>query len=131
MKLLAPYLATLVFFLAVDMVFLGVVAKDFYRAGIGHLMAENINIAAAVIFYAIYIIGVMIFVINPAVTAGEWTHAALYGALFGFFCYATYDMTNLATLRDWPLGLSLVDMAWGATITSASSVVGYAVASRF
>jgi uncharacterized membrane protein len=130
MKFLAPYLATLIFFLAVDMVFLGVVAKDFYRAGIGHLMADNFNIPAAIIFYAIYIVGVMIFVVNPAVEAGDWSKAALYGALFGFFCYATYDMTNLATLRDWPLSLSLADMAWGTTITAAASVVGYFVGSR-
>jgi uncharacterized membrane protein len=130
MKVLAPYLATLAFFLAVDMVFLGVIAKDFYRAGIGHLMADSFNIPAAIIFYAIYIAGVMIFVINPAVAAGQWTHAALYGALFGFFAYATYDMTNLATLKDWPLSLALADMAWGASITAAASVVGYLVASR-
>lgn len=131
MKVLAPYLATLVFFCAVDMVFLGIIAKDFYRASIGHLMADSFNIPAAVVFYALYIAGLMIFVINPAVRAGEWSHAALYGALFGFFCYATYDLTNLATLKDWPLGLSLADMAWGATITAAASVVGYAVGSRF
>lgn len=131
MKYLAPYLATLAFFLAVDMVFLGVIAKDFYRSGIGHLMAENFNIPAAIVFYAIYIVGVMIFVISPAIEAGDWTRAALYGALFGFFCYATYDMTNLATLRDWPLSLSIADMAWGATLTAAASVVGYVVGARF
>ncbi|MGQ0455848.1 MAG: DUF2177 family protein [Hyphomicrobium sp.] len=131
MKVLGPYLATLVFFLAVDMVFLGVIAKDFYRASIGHLMADGFNIPAAFVFYAIYIAGVMIFVINPAIKAGDWSQAALYGALFGFFCYATYDLTNLATLKDWPLVMSLADMAWGATITAAASVVGYAVGSRF
>ena len=131
MRLPATYLATLVFFLAVDMVWLGFVAKDFYRSGIGHLMGDGFNIPAAFAFYFIYIIGIMMFAINPAVDAGDWQRAAILGAAFGFFCYATYDLTNLATLRDWPVSLAIADTAWGAALTGAAAVVGYSVASRF
>lgn len=131
MRLPATYIATLVFFLAVDMIWLGYVAKDFYRSGIGHLMGDGFNIPAAVAFYLIYIIGIMIFAINPAAEAGDWQRAAILGTLFGFFCYATYDLTNLATLRDWPVSLAIADTAWGAVLTGAAAVVGYSVASRF
>lgn len=131
MKLIVPYVATLVFFLAVDMVWLGLIAKDFYRASIGHLMTDNFNIPAAIIFYLIYMVGVFFFAVNPALAAGDWQKAAFLGAAFGFFCYATYDFTNLATLRDWPLAISLVDTAWGTVLTGLSATVGYFVASRF
>ncbi|PPC86972.1 MAG: hypothetical protein CTY31_05130 [Hyphomicrobium sp.] len=131
MRLPATYFATLVFFLAVDMVWLGFVAKDFYRSGIGHLMGDGFNIPAAFAFYLIYIFGIMMFAINPAVEAGDWQRAAILGTAFGFFCYATYDLTNLATLRDWPVSLAVADTVWGAVLTGAAAVVGYSVASRF
>ncbi len=130
MKLLIPYLATVVFFFAVDLVWLGVIAKDFYRSGIGHLMGDGFNIPAAIVFYLVYIAGVFFFAVNPAVESGDWQRAAFLGVAFGFFAYATYDLTNLATLRDWPLGLALADMAWGSLLTGAAAVVGYSVATR-
>ena len=130
MKTPAAYLATLLFFLAVDMLWLGFVAKDFYRASIGHLMGGGFNFPAAIAFYLIYIAGLMFFAVNPSLASGDWQRAAFLGAALGFFCYATYDLTNLATLKDWPLGITLADIAWGTVLSGAAAVVGYAVASR-
>lgn len=131
MRWLVVYLATLVAFAVVDFVWLGLAAKDFYRAGIGHLMGSGFNIPAAVAFYLIYTAGLLFFAVNPAVEHGDWQRAIGLGAAFGFFAYATYDLTNLATLKDWPLNVALADMAWGAALSGAAALVGYAVAARF
>jgi uncharacterized membrane protein len=131
MKFVVAYAAAAAFFFLVDLLWLGLVAKDFYRASIGHLMGDGFNIPGAIAFYLIYTVGVFIFAVNPALEAGDWQKAALMGALFGFFAYATYDLTNLATLKDWPLSLTLADMAWGTVLSGAVATVGYAVASRF
>ncbi len=130
MKALLTYLATLAVFVAIDIVWLGVVAKDYYRSSIGHLMGDGFNIPAAVAFYLIYVVGVMMFAVLPAAQSGEWTRAALLGAAFGFFAYATYDLTNLATLKNWPLGLVLADMAWGSFVTALAAAAGAAVYAR-
>jgi uncharacterized membrane protein len=122
---LIAYVGTLFAFLAIDMVWLGFIAKDYYREGIGHLMLETPNLGAAAVFYLLYVVGIVIFAVTPAMTAGTWTKAALYGALFGFFAYATYDMTNLATLKGWPLSITLVDIAWGTCLTAVSATAGY------
>jgi uncharacterized membrane protein len=124
-KYLIAYVGTLFAFLAIDMVWLGLIAKDYYRAGIGHLMLESPNLSAAAAFYLLYVVGIVIFAVTPAMTAGTWTKAALFGALFGFFAYATYDMTNLATLKSWPLSISIVDMMWGTCLTAAAATLGY------
>lgn len=131
MKIVAVYVATLAVFVVVDLIWLGVVAKDFYRASIGHLMGDGFNIPAAIAFYLIYAIGIVLFAINPAVNAGDWQRAALLGLAFGFFAYATYDLTNMATLKDWPLGMTLADIAWGSVLTSIAATAGYAIATRF
>lgn len=110
-------------FLAIDMVWLGLVAKNFYRDQIGNLMKPDVNWAAAIIFYLIFIVGLVVFVISPAVEKGSWIHAVLFGALFGLVCYATYDLTNLAVAKDWPLLVTIVDLAWGAVLASSVSVV--------
>lgn len=117
-------------FLAIDMVWLGLVAKNFYRSQIGTLMKPDVNWAAAIIFYLIFIVGLVIFVISPAVEKGSWVHAMLFGALFGLVCYATYDLTNLAVAKDWPLLVTIVDLAWGAVLASSVSVVTYFIASK-
>lgn len=122
MSNLIAYLATAVVFLAIDSVWLGVVARGFYKDQLGDLLASPINFAAASGFYLIYCVGIVIFAVSPALRSGSLADAAVYGALFGFFCYATYDMTNLATLRNWPLTMSLVDMAWGTALTCFSAV---------
>jgi len=117
-------------FFAIDMVWLGLVAKDFYRAQIGALMKTDINWTAAIVFYLIFIAGLVIFVIAPAVDKGSWTHALVFGALFGFVCYATYDLTNLSVTKDWPLLVTIVDMAWGAVLAASVSTVTYFIASK-
>lgn len=124
------YAIALPVFFAIDMIWLGVVAKDFYRAQIGHLMKLDTNWTAAIIFYLILIAGLVVFVIAPAMEKSSWTYAMFLGALFGFVCYATYDLTNLAVTKDWPLLVTIVDLAWGAVIASAVSVATYFIASR-
>lgn len=124
------YAIALPVFLAVDMVWLGLVAKDFYRTQIGTLMKSNINWTAAVIFYLIFITGLVAFVISPAVEKGSWTHALLFGALFGLVCYATYDLTNLAVAKDWPLLFTIVDLAWGTVLAASVSAITYLIAEK-
>ena len=131
MKYTAAYFAALVFFFVVDLLWLGFAAKDYYRSSIGHLMGDGFNIPAAVVFYLVYTAGLFFFAVNPALEAGDWQKAAMLGAAFGFFAYATYDLTNMATLKDWPLGITLADMAWGSFLSGLVATVGYAVASRF
>lgn len=117
-------------FFAIDMIWLGLVAKDFYRAQIGTLMKTDVNWTAAIIFYLIFIAGLVVFVISPAVEKGSWTHALLFGALFGFVCYATYDLTNLAVAKDWPLLVTIVDLVWGAVLAASVSTITYFIATK-
>lgn len=124
------YAIALPVFFAIDMVWLGLVAKGFYKNQIGFLMRPDINWTAAILFYLLFIIGLVLFVIMPAVQKGSWTHALLLGALFGFITYATYDLTNLATLKDWPLLVTIVDLAWGAILGALVSVVTFFIAGK-
>ncbi len=117
-------------FFAIDMIWLGFVAKNFYRSQIGFLMKPDINWVAAIIFYLIFITGLVLFVISPALEKGSWAHALLFGALFGFVCYATYDLTNLAVAKDWPLLVTIVDMIWGAVLAGTVSIVAYFIADK-
>lgn len=120
-RILAGYLAAVLVMVALDALWLGVIAKTFYQHGIGHLMAEQPRLLAAVGFYVIYAAGLLVFAVLPQAQDPGWGRAALMGALFGFVAYATYDLSNLATLRGWPVGLALVDMAWGALLSAASA----------
>lgn len=106
-----------VFFL-IDMIWLGLVASNFYKSQLGHLMGD-INWPAAIIFYLVFLVGLTFFATYPAVAKGSLLTALTLGALFGFFTYATYDLTNLATLRDWPLSVTIVDMIWGTVLGGA------------
>lgn len=124
------YAIALPVFFLVDMTWLGLIATDFYRNQIGPLMKNDINWAAAIIFYLLFIVGLVLFVIAPAVEKDSWMHALLLGALFGFITYATYDLTNLATLKDWPLLVTVVDLAWGAILAATVSVVTYFIAHK-
>lgn len=117
------YFSTLLVFFAVDMVWLGVVARTFYRDQIGFIMAPSVNWLAALLFYMLFIVGILVFVVLPGLKSGSTRDTLLRAALFGLITYATYDLTNLATLRDWPLVLSVVDMLWGTTL---SLIVSYA-----
>ncbi len=124
------YAIALPVFFVIDMIWLGLVAKNFYKNQIGFLMKPDINWTAGIIFYLLFIIGLVYFVIAPAVENGSWMNAFIFGALFGLITYATYDLTNLATLKDWPLMLTLVDLAWGATLGSLVSVITYFISSK-
>lgn len=124
------YAIALPVFFAIDMIWLGLVAKNFYREQIGHLMKSDVNWTAAIIFYLIFITGLIVFVIAPAMEKGLWTHAILFGALFGLVCYATYDLTNLAVTKDWPLLVTIIDLAWGAVLAASVSTVSYFIANK-
>ncbi len=110
------YLLTVPLFFAVDLLWLGVVAKSFYQNNLSHLLSPAVNWPAALTFYCIYIVGIILFAVKPGLDTTSLAKAALWGALFGFFTYATYDLTNLATLRDWPLKVVVIDIAWGTLL---------------
>jgi len=126
-KYLAAYLAALAVILALDALWLGLIATSMYQAAICHLMAETPNKLAGGLFYLLYPAGVLIFAVLPQAGAGSaWGCTVLMGALFGFFAYATYDLTNLATLKGWPVGIALIDVAWGAAISGAAAAASKA-----
>ena len=124
------YAIALPVFFTIDMIWLGLVAKNFYRGQIGSLMKTDVNWVAAIIFYLIFISGLVVFVITPAMENGSLSHALLFGALFGFVCYATYDLTNLAVAKDWPLLVTIVDLIWGAVLAASVSSVTYFIANK-
>jgi uncharacterized membrane protein len=124
------YIIAFSVFLTIDMIWLGLIAKNFYREQIDILMKPDINWIAAIIFYLIFIIGLVIFAIAPAVEKGLWTHALIFGALFGFICYATYDLTNLAIAKDWPLLVTIVDMLWGGVLAASVSIITYFIVGK-
>ncbi|NWG33260.1 MAG: DUF2177 family protein [Chloroflexi bacterium] len=117
------YFLTLFIFLGLDAFWLGWVAPTFYRSRIGHLMAEEVNLLAAGFFYLIFVGGVTVFVVGPGVGGEGMRSVVLRGAWFGLVAYATYDLTNLATLRDWSMTVTMVDMLWGTVLTAATSAV--------
>lgn len=124
-KYAAGYIAAAVVMLAIDMVWLGVVAKPMYQNGIGHLMAEKPMLGAAIAFYLLYPLGLMVFAVAQD-TDPALGKAAMLGALFGFFAYATYDLSNLATLKNWPISLTLIDIAWGSLLSAVSAAAAKA-----
>jgi uncharacterized membrane protein len=121
------FIALPVFFV-IDMVWLVLVAKKFYQEQIGFLMKPDINWFAAIIFYLLFIAGLVIFVISPAVEKHSCIHAIIFGALFGLITYATYDLTNLATMKDWPLLVTIVDLIWGTVLAGSISCITYFIA---
>jgi uncharacterized membrane protein len=131
MTIIAAYVATLIAFVGVDMIWLGLMVDRVYRPAIGDILAPGVNLPAAAAFYLLFPIGLTLFAVLPALKAHAIADAALYGALFGFFAYATYDLTNQATVRSWPTQLSLIDMSWGFVLSGLAATVGYIVAQRF
>ncbi len=113
-----------------DFLWLGIIAKKLYYGEMGKILLEKPNMTAALIFYVIYVVGVVVFVINPALEKQSLSHAIGYGALFGFVAYATYDLTNLATLKDFSTKVVMVDLLWGAFLTAAVAGVTYLVLHR-
>jgi uncharacterized membrane protein len=125
------YAIALPIFLIIDVMWVGFIAKGFYAKQIGTLLKPDVNWWAAITFYALFIAGLIIFVVMPAVEKGSWTSALLLGAFFGLVCYATYDLTNLALAKDWPLLVTIVDLAWGAFISASVSVATYFIYRAF
>lgn len=125
-KHLVAWAVTFVVLLVIDMIWLGVVAKSMYQEAMGDLMSPNPRLAFAAAFYLIYPIGLLIFAILPGAEAQSVTRAAVLGGLFGLFCYATYDLTNLAVIRNWPLALSFIDIAWGTLVSGVAAAAGAA-----
>lgn len=121
------YVIAFIVFFVIDLIWLGIVAKNLYQKQIGHLLKTDVNWIAAMVFYALFVAALVIFVLMPAVDKGTLSHAILYGALFGFITYATYDLTNLATLKDWPLSITLIDLAWGTFLGLSTSTVSYLI----
>ena len=121
MQPLAAYIATALIFGALDAIWLTKVGPKLYRPEIGELLMDGWRPAPALIFYALYILGIQIFAVQPALAAGRWQVAAQYGALFGFFCYMTYDLTNQATMRVWSTKVTLMDIAWGTVATGIAA----------
>lgn len=122
---LKTYLITLPIFLAIDFFWLSLIARNFYAQYLGYLMKTNINFVAAGLFYLLFVVGLVVFSILPAIKTNSWTQALFLGALLGLISYATYDLTNLATVKDWPLLVTIVDMVWGTFLGASVSLISY------
>jgi uncharacterized membrane protein len=121
------YFLTLVAFLAIDGVWLGLVARNLYSKYLGYLMTPKTVWPAAILFYLLYVVGVLVFAVLPGLQAGSLGRAALLGALLGLVAYATYDLTTLATVKEWPLLITVIDLIWGTVLTAAVSAVGFLI----
>ena len=130
MKILLSYLAVAVSFVAIDMVWLSLMAERLYRPVLGDILKPRPELAPAAMFYLIYTIGLFGFVVLPAQQAESALRALLFGALFGCVTYATYDLTNQSTLRNWSTALSVADISWGSVLAAISALIGYMVAQR-
>jgi uncharacterized membrane protein len=124
-SIFVSYLAALAVLAILDALWLGVVSREFYKARLGQLLLDRPLWSVAILFYLLHAAGIAVFAVPLAVSAGTWVAAVLYGALFGLCVYAAYDITNLATLRGWPMAVSLVDLAWGAAATAASTLAAF------
>jgi uncharacterized membrane protein len=119
------YLLTLAVFLVIDLVWLGLVARNLYRKYLGYLMSPSPNWLAAILFYLLFIAGLLIFAVVPGLQGESMNKAVLLGALFGLFTYATYDLTNQATIKDWPVIITVVDMIWGMVLAASVSWISF------
>lgn len=124
----AAYAASLILFGILDAIWLTLMSSRLYRPVLGDILLSELRLAPAAVFYFMYPLGLVIFAIAPALKSGSWTFAAVYGALFGAFAYATYDLTNYATLKNWTLGITVIDIVYGAVVAALVSATGYAAA---
>lgn len=131
MQNIKVYLITIVVFFLVDIIWLGFISKNIYNKYLGHILAPNINWTAALIFYFLFIGGLVFFVINPAIAKDSLKYAIMAGAFFGLITYSTYDLTNLSTLKDWPINITIIDIVWGTILNSATSGITFMVFSKF
>ncbi|TPN81853.1 DUF2177 family protein [Mesorhizobium sp. CU2] len=125
------YVATLITFLAIDAVWLTMMSQRLYRRYLGDILADSVNPAPAALFYLVYVAGIIFFATAPAFSSGKWTTAALNGALYGFFAYATYDLTNQATVRGWPTIITVADICWGSLLSAAAATLGFLLTRYF
>jgi len=123
-------LCTIIFF-AIDMLWIGFFARGFYKEKLGFILSDKVNWAAAIVFYLIYIGGILFFAVLPALRDLSWQTALLNGAILGALCYATYDLTNMATISQWPLIVVVVDITWGIALTGSVSLLTYIIGARF
>jgi uncharacterized membrane protein len=124
------YFITLIAFLAIDMVWLGLVARTFYRNYLGFLLSPSTNWIAAILFYLLFILGILVFVVVPGLRENSLMATLLRAALFGLVTYATYDLTNLATMKNWPVLITVIDMAWGTVLSVLVSYISFMVGKR-
>ena len=124
---IGQYVVAAAIFGILDGLWLGRIGRPLYDARMGHLIADKPNMAAALTFYAIYVFGITFFATHPAIVDGSWSRALLLGAALGFVAYATWDLTNLSILKDFPSSIVAIDMAWGTALTAVTSLVTYAV----
>lgn len=117
------YVITFAVFLVIDLVWLGLIAKNLYKKYLGHLMKDNVNWPAAIIFYLIFIAGLIFFVIDPAREKESIRYALTVGGAYGLITYATYDLTNLATLKNWPMTITIIDLIWGTVLSGATASI--------
>jgi uncharacterized membrane protein len=131
MKTATAFIATGLGFAAIDSIWLITMSTRLYKPEIGELMADNFRLGPAIVFYLLYITGILVFAVQPALASGKWQTALVQGALFGFFCYMTYDMTNYATLKVWSLKVTILDLMWGTFLTGSAATVGLLVTRKF
>ena len=131
MRFVVAYIATAVVFLGLDVLWLTQVALGMYRRELGGLLLDKPNLAVAAVFYLVFVAGIVLLAIFPALNGGSWVNALLMGAVLGLVAYGTYDITNLSTLKGWSTSLALIDLAWGTALTAVSATAGYLVLSWF
>src|SRR6056297_1374266 len=131
MTFIKNYLITFIIFLVIDFIWLGAVARNLYRQQLGFLMKENFNMTAAFTFYILFTAGIVFFVLNRALALSSWQYALFAGMFFGLITYSTYDLTNLATIKDWPLTITIIDLIWGTFLGGLTSFLSYTVINYF
>lgn len=131
MEVVRNYLITFVVYFAIEMVWLLLIAKNLYAKYIGHLMADKPNLVVSLVYFIIVIAGLIFFAINPAIEKNSLSYAILAGVIFGFMTYATYTMTNLATLKDWPMIIAFVDIAWGTLLNGLTAGISFYIINFF
>lgn len=131
MYFVKSYLVSLVFFIIFDLLWIGVIAKKMYAEKLSFIMSPQINFVPVILFYLLFVVGLLLMVVFPAIEKKSWTHALLYGILFGLVTYATYDLTNLATLKNWPLSITIIDLIWGSFLSAATSIISFFAIQKF
>ncbi|MEK1851822.1 MAG: DUF2177 family protein [Phyllobacterium sp.] len=127
LKYVSAYLSTAIIFFVLDFIWLSMMATSFYRSRIPDIMASAVSYPPAILFYLLYVAGIVTFAVSPALETGRWTTALIYGALFGFIAYATYDLTSQATLKQWSTVVTVVDMAWGTFASGLAATLSFLV----